>query len=125
MVRVLITKISISREALENMQTFLLSDKAKFVEYALRIALIYLVQASWMVVFYFNLGGTGIPISLPSVGRKYVKSVWKENHYNGYQISPNYLLGDVSTTITPKGLNAIAKIGLVLLSYIASYKGVV
>jgi hypothetical protein len=39
-------KISISREALENMQTVLLSDKAKFVEYALRDALISLVQAS-------------------------------------------------------------------------------
>lgn len=73
--------------------------------------------------FYFNLGGTGIPIYLSSVGRKYVKSVWKVNHYNGYQISPNYLLGDVSTTITPKGLNDIAKIGLVWQSYCANYKG--
>lgn len=37
-------KISISREALENMQTFLLSDKAKFVVDALREVLISLVK---------------------------------------------------------------------------------
>jgi hypothetical protein len=75
-----------------------------------------------MIVFYFNLGGTVIPISLSPVGRKYVKSVWKENHYNGYKISHNYILGDILTTITPKGLKDFAKIGLVLQSYFALYK---
>jgi hypothetical protein len=47
MVRVLIKLVlGISREALENMQTVLRSDKAKFVEDALRDALISLVHAS-------------------------------------------------------------------------------
>jgi hypothetical protein len=33
------------------------------------------------------------------------------------------LLGDVSKTMTPKGLQAIGEIGFVLPFYIANYKG--
>jgi hypothetical protein len=73
--------------------------------------------------FNFYIGGTGIPLSLSSIGRSYVKSIWNESGYKGYQISPKYLLGDVSTTITPKGLNVIKSIGFVLPYYTANYKG--
>jgi hypothetical protein len=74
--------------------------------------------------FSFSLGGTiGVPISLSSIGRKYVKSVWKEMKYSGYQLSSKYLLGDVAKTMTPKGLHAVREIGFVLPFYIANYKG--
>lgn len=73
--------------------------------------------------FYFRLGGMGVPISLSSIGRKFVKNNWKDNFYKGYQISGKYLLGDVSTAVTPKGLNKLEEVGLVLPYYIANYKG--
>jgi len=73
--------------------------------------------------FNFKIGGVGIPLSLSSIGRRYVKTIWTEIGYRGYQISQKYLLGDVSTTITPKGLNVINKIGLVLPLYTGNYKG--
>lgn len=73
--------------------------------------------------FNFKLGGIGVPLSLSSIGRSYVKKVWVEEKYPGYQISPTYLLGDVSTSITPKGLNVLTNVGFVLPYYIANYKG--
>ena len=73
--------------------------------------------------FYFSICGGGMPISLSSIGRKYVKSVWSEQKYQGYQISNKYLLGDVSSTMTPKGLNAVKDVGFVLPYFLANYKG--
>lgn len=118
-----LNKIEISKHDLEDMQGFLARDKTKFTEYALRDALISLIHASWVEDFNFKIGGVGIPISLSALGRSYVKSVWRDESYQGYQISSKYLLGDVSTTITPKGLNVIDKIGFVLPFYTANYKG--
>jgi hypothetical protein len=73
--------------------------------------------------FSFENGSIGVPLSLSTIGRKYVKSIWKDNKYNGYQISPKYPLGDVSVTMTPKGLNKVKDVGFVLPYYIANYKG--
>ena len=116
-------KITIGKEDLNDMRSFLRKDRERFILYAIRDALIYLIHSMWMEEFKFNIGGLGVPLSLSSIGRKYVKYVWKETKYPGYQISPGYTLGDVSNTITPKGLNAIKKIGFVLPYYIANYKG--
>ena len=76
-----------------------------------------------MTEFNFSLGATGVPISLSSVGRRYVKTIWAESQYPGYQISSKYLLGDVSKSMTPKGLNALQTVGLILPYYISNYKG--
>ena len=116
-------KVKISKNDLEDMQGFLKRDKEKFTEYALKDAIISLIHASWMEDFNFKIGGVGIPVSLSSLGRNYVKSIWAESKYEGYQISQKYLLGDVSRTITPKGLNEISEIAFVLPLYIANYKG--
>ena len=116
-------KITLSKEELDDMEGFLRTDKNKFVEYGVRDALISLTHACWMEDFYFRLGGMGVPISLSSIGRKFVKNNWKDNFYKGYQISGKYLLGDVSTAVTPKGLNKLEEVGLVLPYYIANYKG--
>ena len=43
--------------------------------------------------------------------------------YGGYQISDKYRVGDVTKSMTPKGLNVLKEIGFVLPYYIASYKG--
>ena len=116
-------KIKISKQELEDMESFLANDPDKFVEYAVRDALISLVHGMWMEEFNFKSGGVGIPVSLSSIGRKFVKSVWKELKYPGYQVSNKYSLGNVSSTITPKGLNVVKDIGYVLPYYIANYKG--
>lgn len=46
------------------------------------------------------------------------------NKYGGYQLSGKYLLGDVSRSMTPKGLHALKDVGYILPYYIANYKGV-
>ena len=119
----LYNKIEISKAQLTDMQSFLTLEKEKFIEYALRDALISLIHALWMDDFNYSLCGGGMPISLSSIGRKYVKSIWKEQKYPGYQISNKFLLGDMSSTMTPKGLNVVKKIGFVLPYYLANYKG--
>jgi hypothetical protein len=116
-------KIQLTKEEIENMDTLLATDKEKFETYALRDALIALVHASWMEDFNFSLGGVGIPLTLSSIGRKYVKNIWELESYPGYQISHKYLIGDSSTTLTPIGLNMIKKLGSVLPYYITNYKG--
>jgi hypothetical protein len=115
-------KIEIAKDEIEDMQRFLNKNYEKFIEYAIRDAIISLVHALWMEEFNFSLGGIGVPLSLSSVGRRYVKNIWDETHYPGYQVS-KYSLGDVESAITPKGLNSIKQIGLVLPYYIANYKG--
>lgn len=117
------SKLQIKKEDLENMQGYLLRDKEGFVEYALRDAVITVVHSMWMEEFNFIIGGSGVPISLSSIGRRYVKSIWSDQKYPGYQISPKYLLGNVSRTITPKGLNVVREVGYVLPLYISNYKG--
>lgn len=119
----LFQKISINKTDLEDMHGFLQRDREKFIEYALRDAVISLIHASWMEDFNFKIGGLGIPLTLSSIGRSYVKSIWSEFKYPGYQVSSKYLLGDVSASITPKGLNVLQRIGFVLPYYIANYKG--
>jgi hypothetical protein len=116
-------KLTISQDDLENMQGYLDRDKERFVEYALRDAVITLIHAGWMEDFNFMIGGSGVPVSLSSIGRRYVKSIWSESKYPGYQVSSKYLLGDVSKSMTPKGLHALKDVGYVLPYYIANYKG--
>lgn len=116
-------KIELTKEEIENMDVLLKTNKTKFEEYAIRDALIALIHASWMEDFNFSLGGLGIPLTLSSIGRKFVKNIWDSDSYPGYQISHKFLIGDNSTTITPIGLNMIKNLGVVLPYYISNYKG--
>jgi hypothetical protein len=68
-------KLKIGKGDLEDMQGFLIRDKDKFIEYALRDALISLIHACWMEDFNFKSGGIGVPLSLSSIGRSFVKGV--------------------------------------------------
>lgn len=75
-------KIQISNDDLENLGVVLMREREMFIEYALRDAVITLIHACWMEDFNFNSGGVGIPLSLSSLGRRYVK----EKH-SGWRVS--------------------------------------
>lgn len=116
-------KIDIDESYKNNMELFLINEPDKFKEYAVRDALITMVHARYMEYFNNSLGGVGIPLTLSGLSTKFIKKFWSENKYNGYQISNKYLLSDVSTSLTPKGLSVMKDIGLKSTMYIASYRG--
>lgn len=116
-------KIDIDESYKNNMELFLLKEPTKFKEYAVRDALITMIHARYMEYFNNSLGGVGIPLTLSGLSTKFIKKYWSENKYNGYQISNKYLLSDVSTSLTPKGLSVMKDIGLKSTMYIASYRG--
>ena len=76
-----------------------------------------------MESFYFDLGCLGIPLSLSSIGNRYVAKNWEENNYKGYQISSEILIGDASKIQTPIGIHQTGKTALNLSLYIGNYKG--
>lgn len=117
-----IPKIDIGNN-INNMEEFLLKDPEKFKEYAIRDALITMVHARYMEYFNNSLGGVGIPLTLSGLSTKFINKYWSEMKYKGYQISKKYLLSNVSTTLTPKGLNVTKDIGIKSTMYIASYRG--
>lgn len=44
-------------------------------------------------------------------------------NYPGYQIHPEFPVGDVTKSITPQGLAKLGGVGLMLSWYIANFKG--
>lgn len=116
-------KISLTKEQIENMDLLLKEDKHLFDTYAIKDAIIPLIHGNYMEDFNFKLNEIGIPVTLSSLGSTYVKEKWRQMGYKGYQISKKHLLGDVSATLTPKGLLSTEKTGLKLSYYIGNYKG--
>lgn len=57
-------KLVLVTTKLNDMQTFLKEEPILFEQYALRDALISLVHSLWMEKLNFNIGGSGIPLSL-------------------------------------------------------------
>jgi hypothetical protein len=66
-------KISLTKEQKEDMELLLIKDKNLFESYALKDALITLIHSNYMEDFNFKLKEIGIPITLSSLGIKYVK----------------------------------------------------
>lgn len=118
-----IPKLNIPRHYIENMKLLKEDNPTLFKEYALRDTLITLIHACYMEFFYNGLKGMGIPLTLSSISNKYIKQFWLNSGYKGYQISNKYLLSNVSSSITPKGLNVLKDVGIKLSLYIASYRG--
>lgn len=121
-----INKLELSKDEISNMAGLLRKDKKKFTEYAVRDAYITLVHANYMEDFMFKLNNVGIPLTLSSLGGKYVKDIWKQMEYKGYQLNSEYLIGDSSKTLTPKGLFNItgnSDVAYHLPLYISNYKG--
>lgn len=74
----LFNKISLSKDQIENMDLLLKTDKTLFDNYALKDAVIPLIHSNYMEDFSFNQKELGIPITLSSLGTKYVKKLGKD-----------------------------------------------
>jgi hypothetical protein len=76
-----------------------------------------------MESFNFELRNIGIPLTLSSLGNKYVAKIWEDEGYSGYQIAQDYLIGDTPKVQTPTGLTQIGEVGTKLSLFIGNYKG--
>jgi hypothetical protein len=115
----------ISQNDLQNMRDFLKRDKNAFTEYAIQDAVITLKHATAMEVFNMTLKQHGIPMTLSSLGRKYVFEEWSKNFKKNipYQISGNLLMGNADELQTPKGIFQSKDVGAHMSYFIANYKG--
>lgn len=119
------SKRKISQEDISNMKAFLKRDKSAFEEYALQDAVITLKHATAMEEFNMRVNQIGIPLTLSSIGRKYVFKEWSKifRKYLPYQISGDFLMGNADEVQTPKGLFASRDVGAHMSYFIANYKG--
>ena len=120
-----LVKREISIDDIKNMRGFLERDPERFRDYALHDALITLKHAIEMEIFNMKIFKTGIPITLSSIGRKFVFKEWRKifNKHLPYQVSGEFLMGNADEIQTPKGLYATRNIGTYLSHFIANYKG--
>lgn len=116
-------KLELSQVDLQSMSLLLLNDREKFIKYAITDAIITLLYANYMEDELFKSRGLGIPLSLSSLSATYVLDEWERTGYKGYQIHPQYLLGDTGATQTPKGLAQVGDVGRKIGLYISNYRG--
>jgi hypothetical protein len=119
------SKIKISDQDINNMGDFLKRDRGAFEDYAIRDAIIALKHGICMEEFNSNLKQIGVPLTLSSLGRKFVAEEWGMNFdkHLPYQISGEYLMGDPNQIFTPKGIFATRDVGAHMTYFIANYKG--
>lgn len=110
-------------DRITNMKKYLKDDYEGFKKYAIQDSMIALIHGSFMESFNFENGVIGIPLTLSAISKNYLINYWAEKKYKGYQITPEYFMGDASKTITPKGLHASQMVGIKMSLYIANYKG--
>ena len=120
-----LVKREISIDDIKNMRGFLEIDPERFRDYALHDALITLKHAIEMEVFNMKMFQIGIPLTLSSIGRKFVFKEWRNifKKHLPYQVSGEFLMGNADEIQTPKGLYATRNIGTYLSHFIANYKG--
>jgi len=116
-------KGKLSQIELQNMELFKARNPVKFKAYAMQDSLITLIHALFMIDFGFGLGSLKNASTLGSLSSLYVKNRWKADEYRGYQLNVNYPLGDVRSTLTPRGITSVGKIAEDLPLFIGSFRG--
>lgn len=118
-------KLKISSDDIAKMSQILVRDREAFIKYAIRDALITLKHSTEMEMFNRKVKQLGVPITQSSIGRNYVANEWSKNfdQHLPYQISGEFLMGNVDELQTPKGLFATRDVGLYMPHYVANYKG--
>jgi hypothetical protein len=105
------------------MKDLLKDNKELFVEYALRDSLITLKHLNEMEKFYMSFDQLGVPLTLSSISKAYVKKDWALREYKGYQLNNGYTFGKLTSLLTPKGINASEDVGLILGLALSSLRG--
>jgi hypothetical protein len=105
------------------MKDLLRDNPELFAKYAVQDVLIVLKHVNEMVTTNFNLGRVGIPLTLSAVSTAYILNEWGRLEYEGYQLDPKYLLGNVGKVASPAGLHSLGDVGLYLSYFTASYRG--
>jgi hypothetical protein len=107
-----------------HMGEYLRDHREEFTLYANRDAEITLQHALAMEEFNMSINQIGIPLTLSSMGRRYVLKAFAEfDRFMPYQISGECKMGNANEVQTPKGLHATGAVGAHLSYYIANYKG--
>ena len=73
--------------------------------------------------FQFKQNRLGVPLTISTIAQELIKKYWSDKGYLGYQVSPEFKIGDASIVQTPKVLGQMGNIGENLSLYIANYKG--
>lgn len=118
-------KREISNKDLNDMRGFLKREPERFKDYALHDAVITLKHAVAMEEFNMKVNQIGVPLTLSSIGRKYVVKEWSNifQKHLPYQVSGEYLMGNADEIQTPKGLFSTRNVGTHMSYFIANYKG--
>lgn len=104
------------------MSILLQENKELFTKYAIQDSLITLKHSISMEEFYTGLGRSGVPLTLSTISKAYVKSRWAKGGYKGYQVGDGYLLGNVAALFTPKNIRTF-DFSKYLSQYLGSYRG--
>src|SRR5207302_1207120 len=118
-----IDKVDVSLAQKSDMEKLYKEAFNLFRSYAMTDSLITLIHGLFINDFAFRLGSTKLPVTLGSLANKYLNEKWKKDSYKGYQVDANYLLGDLESTITPKGITALGQVGEHLNMFIGAFRG--
>jgi hypothetical protein len=86
-------------------------------------SVITLAHAMFVLDFAFDFGCGKMPATLGSLSRLCLKKYWDENGYKGYQVDPEYMLGDSVKVCTPNGINKLGQVGSAYSMFLGAYKG--
>lgn len=117
------TKPLLEEKSYLDMELFSKEDPKKFCEYALNDSYISLYHGLFVSNFALNLGSSKMPTTLGSLARLCLVKYWDDKKYKGYQIDPEYMLGDSLKVCTPVGVEKLGSVGGAYNMYVGAVKG--
>jgi len=115
-------KVDIGKYRDGNMSELMIESRELFIRYAIQDSLITLKHSMSMEQFYTGLGFKGVPLTLSTVSKAFVKNRWVDMGYKGYQDGDGYLLGNVGTLLTPKNIRSV-NTAKYITAYLGAYRG--
>lgn len=118
-----ISKLKLDQQEITDMEWFLKNKQEKFKDYGTIDSDIVLAHSKFVLDFVFCLGYSKLPPTLGSVSRLTLKQYWDKDGYFGYQVNPEYPLGNPAKIVNPLGVNKLDTMGGAYTMALASYKG--
>jgi len=116
-------KIDVSLDYKQDMRKLIKDNYNLFKDYAMQDSLITLIHGMFMNDFNFKLGVISLPVTLGSIANTYIKNKWNNDDYKGYQIHPNYPLGDSQKSYTPRGITSLGFAGETVNFFTGAFRG--